>query len=89
LEKKGSRFDGFYTEEVRDQNGSRIGFDIVGVKDPGRRLSLARLKYAFAYNNDKRKLNTYLYLTLLYGQKLNRGSKGFQVSSRKLPRFPG
>ncbi|XP_071571687.1 cancer-related nucleoside-triphosphatase homolog [Temnothorax nylanderi] len=44
LEKKGSRFDGFYTEEVRDQNGSRIGFDIVEVKDPGRRLSLARLK---------------------------------------------
>ncbi|XP_011872795.1 PREDICTED: cancer-related nucleoside-triphosphatase homolog isoform X2 [Vollenhovia emeryi] len=44
LEKRGSRFDGFYTEEVRDRNGSRIGFDIVGVKDPGGRLPLARLK---------------------------------------------
>ncbi|EGI70291.1 PREDICTED: cancer-related nucleoside-triphosphatase homolog [Acromyrmex echinatior] len=43
LEKKGSRFDGFYTEEVRDQSGSRIGFDIVRVKDPGNRLSLAKL----------------------------------------------
>ncbi|XP_011163746.1 cancer-related nucleoside-triphosphatase homolog [Solenopsis invicta] len=44
LEKKGNKFDGFYTEEVRDRIGSRIGFDIVSVKDPGRRLSLARLK---------------------------------------------
>ncbi|KAL6264537.1 hypothetical protein P5V15_004643 [Pogonomyrmex californicus] len=44
LEKRGSRFDGFYTEEVRDRSGSRIGFDIVGVKDPEKRLSLARLK---------------------------------------------
>ncbi|XP_012231429.2 cancer-related nucleoside-triphosphatase homolog [Linepithema humile] len=44
LEKNGSRFDGFYTEEVRDQSGSRIGFDVVRVTDPGRRLSLARLK---------------------------------------------
>ncbi|XP_011704600.1 PREDICTED: cancer-related nucleoside-triphosphatase homolog isoform X2 [Wasmannia auropunctata] len=44
LEKKGSRFDGFYTEEVRDRTGSRIGFDIVGVKNSGNRLSLARLK---------------------------------------------
>ncbi|XP_032691190.1 cancer-related nucleoside-triphosphatase homolog [Odontomachus brunneus] len=44
LEKKGSRFDGFYTEEMRDRNGTRIGFDVVRVKDPERRLSLARLK---------------------------------------------
>ncbi|KAL0127517.1 hypothetical protein PUN28_003061 [Cardiocondyla obscurior] len=44
LEKMGSRFDGFYTEEVRDKSGSRIGFDIVGTKDPGKRLPLARLK---------------------------------------------
>lgn len=54
LEKRGNRFEGFYTEEVRDRNGSRIGFDIVGVKDPGRRLSLARLKYVFARNNDNK-----------------------------------
>ncbi|XP_072762524.1 cancer-related nucleoside-triphosphatase homolog [Anoplolepis gracilipes] len=44
LEKKSKNFDGFYTDEVRDQNGSRIGFDIVRVRDPERRLSLARLK---------------------------------------------
>ncbi|EFN89850.1 cancer-related nucleoside-triphosphatase homolog [Harpegnathos saltator] len=44
LEKKGGRLDGFYTEEVRDRSGSRIGFDIVRVTDPERRLSLARLK---------------------------------------------
>lgn len=52
LEKKGSRFDGFYTEEVRDRSSSRIGFDIVRVRDPGRRLSLARLKCVLARNND-------------------------------------
>ncbi|XP_018363076.1 PREDICTED: cancer-related nucleoside-triphosphatase homolog [Trachymyrmex cornetzi] len=50
LEKKGSRFDGFYTEEVRDQRGSRIGFDIVRVKDPGNRLSLAKLTSTDAPN---------------------------------------
>ncbi|XP_018340994.1 PREDICTED: cancer-related nucleoside-triphosphatase homolog [Trachymyrmex septentrionalis] len=51
LEKKGSRFDGFYTEEVRDQSGgSRIGFDIVRVKDPGNRLSLAKLTSTDAPN---------------------------------------
>lgn len=42
---KSKNFDGFYTEEVRDRSGSRIGFDIVRVRDPDRRLSLARLKY--------------------------------------------
>lgn len=54
LEKKGNKFDGFYTEEVRDRIGSRIGFDIVSVKDPGRRLSLARLKCVFACNNNNK-----------------------------------
>ncbi|XP_011257987.2 cancer-related nucleoside-triphosphatase homolog [Camponotus floridanus] len=44
LEKKSKSFDGFYTEEVRDHSGSRIGFDIVRVRDPETRLSLARLK---------------------------------------------
>ncbi|KAL6431772.1 hypothetical protein ACFW04_007351 [Cataglyphis niger] len=44
LEKRSKNFDGFYTEEVRDRSGSRIGFDIVRVRDPERRLSLARLK---------------------------------------------
>lgn len=44
LEKKSKNFDGFYTEEVRDQSGSRIGFDIVRVRDLETRLSLARLK---------------------------------------------
>ncbi|EZA61579.1 Cancer-related nucleoside-triphosphatase-like protein [Ooceraea biroi] len=44
LGKKSANFDGFYTEEVRDGSGSRIGFDIVRVTDPEKRLSLARLK---------------------------------------------
>lgn len=47
LEKKSKNFDGFYTEEVRDHSGSRIGFDIVRVQDPETRLSLARLKCVF------------------------------------------
>ncbi|XP_029164293.1 cancer-related nucleoside-triphosphatase homolog isoform X1 [Nylanderia fulva] len=41
---KSKSFDGFYTEEVRDRSGHRIGFDIVRVRDPERRSSLARLK---------------------------------------------
>ncbi|KMQ89654.1 hypothetical protein RF55_10691 [Lasius niger] len=44
LEKSKKSFDGFYTEEIRDRSGCRIGFDIVRVRDPERRLSLARLK---------------------------------------------
>lgn len=89
LKNKGNRFDGFYTEEVRDRNGSRIGFDIVGVKNLGR-SSLARLKYVFARNNNNKSVTEYiLYLTFLHGQKLNRGSKGFKVSSGKLLRFLG
>lgn len=44
LEKKGVRFDGFYTEEVRNQSGYRIGFDVVRVSDPEKRSSLSRLK---------------------------------------------
>ncbi|XP_014480132.1 PREDICTED: cancer-related nucleoside-triphosphatase homolog isoform X2 [Dinoponera quadriceps] len=44
LERKGGKLDGFYTEEVRDRSGARIGFDIVRVKDPEGRLSLARLR---------------------------------------------
>lgn len=50
LEKKSKNFDGFYTEEVRDHSGSRIGFDIVRVRDPETRLSLARLKYVSSYS---------------------------------------
>jgi nucleoside-triphosphatase THEP1 len=48
LDRKSAKFDGFYTEEIRDRSGSRIGFDIVRVTDPEKRLSLARLKYVFA-----------------------------------------
>lgn len=52
LEKKNKNFDGFYTEEVRDQRGSRIGFDVVRVRDPERRLSLARLKCVLSACNN-------------------------------------
>lgn len=62
LEKKSNRFDGFYTEEVRDENNTRIGFDVVSVKDPERRLSLARLKYVLIYNNTQ---NT-VYVNSMY-----------------------
>jgi len=48
LSGKSAKFDGFYTEEIRDRNGSRIGFDIVKVTDLEKRSSLARLKYVFA-----------------------------------------
>ncbi|XP_036139606.1 cancer-related nucleoside-triphosphatase homolog isoform X2 [Monomorium pharaonis] len=54
----GSRFDGFYTEEVRNKNGSRIGFDIVGIKDPERRLSLAR-RITKAQEASEYKVGTY------------------------------
>lgn len=48
LRKRGTRFDGFYTEELRDDSGARIGFDVVRITDPERRLPLARLKYVSA-----------------------------------------
>ncbi|XP_014607796.1 PREDICTED: cancer-related nucleoside-triphosphatase [Polistes canadensis] len=42
LEKQNRTLDGFYTEEVRGVNGSRIGFDIVIIKDKEKRIPLAR-----------------------------------------------
>lgn len=42
LEKQNRTFNGFYTEEVRGENGSRIGFDIVLIKDKEKRIPLAR-----------------------------------------------
>ena len=88
LEKKGSRFDGFYTEEVRDQSGSRIGFDIVRVKDPGNRLSLAKL-CVFIHNNDKnnkKKVTEHiLYLTFFTNRistdAPNKSSSRYQVGN--------
>ncbi|XP_015610171.1 cancer-related nucleoside-triphosphatase homolog [Cephus cinctus] len=37
-----NKFDGFYTEELRGSAGSRIGFDVIRVTDPGARTALAR-----------------------------------------------
>ncbi|KAF7397303.1 hypothetical protein HZH68_008525 [Vespula germanica] len=42
LEKQNRTFNGFCTEEVRGENGSRIGFDIVLIKDKEKRIPLAR-----------------------------------------------
>ncbi|KAK2575749.1 hypothetical protein KPH14_003639 [Odynerus spinipes] len=45
LEKQNRNFNGFYTEEVRAENGSRIGFDIVPIKDgKDKRVPLARIE---------------------------------------------
>lgn len=42
MEEQSYKFDGFYTEEVRNENGSRIGFDIVLAKNLEKRSTLAR-----------------------------------------------
>lgn len=42
LTKRNCKFDGFYTEEVRNQSHNRIGFDVVRIKNPEDRLPLAR-----------------------------------------------
>ncbi|XP_076233658.1 cancer-related nucleoside-triphosphatase homolog [Calliopsis andreniformis] len=42
MEARNYKFDGFYTEEVRDENGSRIGFDVILAKDLAKRSTLAR-----------------------------------------------
>ncbi|XP_034941355.1 cancer-related nucleoside-triphosphatase homolog [Chelonus insularis] len=38
--------DGFYTEEVRSENRTRIGFDVVPLKQPVNRVPLARIESA-------------------------------------------
>ncbi|CAK9822223.1 Cancer-related nucleoside-triphosphatase homolog [Anthophora retusa] len=44
MKEQNYKFDGFYTEEVRGENGSRIGFDVVLVKNPAERSILARIE---------------------------------------------
>ncbi|XP_033228178.1 cancer-related nucleoside-triphosphatase homolog [Belonocnema kinseyi] len=43
LEKQNYTIDGFYTEEVRDSKKSRIGFDVVSIKNSENRAPLARV----------------------------------------------
>ena len=33
---------GFYTEEIRGSNGTRLGFDVISIEDDSKRKSLAR-----------------------------------------------
>ena len=35
-------YQGFYTEELRDSNRTRIGFDVIDVKQTDKRAALAR-----------------------------------------------
>ncbi|XP_076667187.1 nucleoside-triphosphatase THEP1 isoform X2 [Andrena cerasifolii] len=43
MEERNYKFDGFYTEEIRGPNGSRIGFDVVLAKNRDR-STLARVE---------------------------------------------
>lgn len=49
IEEKNYKFNGFYTEEVRGQDGNRIGFDIVLVKNREERTILARIELVLFY----------------------------------------
>lgn len=50
LEKRQNRtFDGFYTEEVRGENGSRTGFDVVLIRDKEKRIPLARTELVYIF----------------------------------------
>ncbi|KZC10051.1 Cancer-related nucleoside-triphosphatase like protein [Dufourea novaeangliae] len=44
LKEQTHKVDGFYTEEVRNDIGNRIGFDVVPINSSGRKLTLARVK---------------------------------------------
>lgn len=66
MEEQSYKFDGFYTEEVRNENGSRIGFDIVLAKNLEKRSTLARAELVFTCNC--KKFNATLYLTPHYLQ---------------------
>lgn len=49
IEEKNYKFNGFYTEEVKGQDGNRIGFDIVLVKNREERTILARIELVLFY----------------------------------------
>lgn len=49
IEEENYKFNGFYTEEVRGQDGNRIGFDIVLVKNREERTILARIELVLFY----------------------------------------
>lgn len=53
IEEENYKFNGFYTEEVKSQDGNRIGFDIVLVKNREERTILARIELVLFYNNIK------------------------------------
>lgn len=49
IEKENYKFNGFYTEEVKNQDGNRIGFDIVLIKNREERTILARIELVLFY----------------------------------------
>lgn len=49
IEEENYKFNGFYTEEVKSQDGNRIGFDIVLVKNREERTILARIELVLFY----------------------------------------
>lgn len=49
IEEENYKFNGFYTEEVKGQDGNRIGFDIVLVKNHEERTILARIELVLFY----------------------------------------
>lgn len=49
IEEENYKFNGFYTEEVKGQDGNRIGFDIVLVKNREERTILARIELVLFY----------------------------------------
>lgn len=49
IEEENYKFNGFYTEEVEGQDGNRIGFDIVLVKNREERTILARIELVLFY----------------------------------------
>lgn len=60
IEEKNYKFNGFYTEEVRGQDGNRIGFDIVLVKNREERTILARIENVITHSQySKYKVGNY------------------------------
>jgi len=38
-----NKFQGFYTEEIRDSSRNRIGFDVIDIKNVEKRAALAKV----------------------------------------------